>query len=356
MAAIFVITGARAQPAADANGPAIDAVERSAVIEAVITQISNNYVFPDAAKKMEEAIRRQLMNHAYDGVSNCGDFAKALTEDLHNVCHDRHLGVDFSPGEMGQNGDDGPSPEDIRKFEEGAARHNYYFRKVEALEGGIGLLNLGCFYPAEMISDTAAAAMSFLANSEAVIIDLRDNHGFAPSGGTLIASYFFSEETHLSDQYNRAEGTTRQFWTLPSVLGKRLADKDLYILTSHQTFSAPESFAYDLQALKRAIIVGERTGGGAHGTLSHRVNNHFTISVPFSRSINPVTKTDWEGTGVKPDIEVPAEYALLTAEIAALEKAAARHAKEPMRAEAFRAIRASKMKELADLKQKDGKR
>lgn len=111
-----------------------------------------------------------------------------------------------------------------------------------------------------------------------------------------------------------------------------------------------------MQALKRAIVVGERTGGGAHGTLSHRVNNHFTISVPFSRSINPVTKTDWEGTGVKPDIEVPAEYALLTAEIAALEKAAARQATEPMRAEALRAIRASKMKELADLKDKDAKR
>jgi C-terminal processing protease CtpA/Prc len=207
-----------------------------------------------------------------------------------------------------------------------------------------------------MTSDTTAAAMSFLANSEAVIIDLRDNHGYAPSGGTLIASYFFSEETHLSDQYNRAEGTTRQFWTLPSVLGKRLADKDLYILTSRKTFSAPESFAYDLQSVKRAIIVGEKTGGGAHGTLSHRVNNHFTISVPFSRSINPVTKTDWEGTGVKPDVEVQAAYALLTAQIVALEKATARHAKEPMRAEAFKAIRASKMKELAGLKEKDGKR
>ena len=147
VAAIFIFTGVRAQPAADANGPTIDAVERSAVIEGIITQISNNYVFPDAAKKMEEAIRRQQANHAYDGISNCGDFAKALTEDLHNVCHDGHLGVDFSPGEMAQNGDDDPSPEDIRKFEAGAARHNYYFRRVEALEGGIGLLDLGVFIP-----------------------------------------------------------------------------------------------------------------------------------------------------------------------------------------------------------------
>ena len=344
-----------AQPAADAKEPAIDAVERSAVIEGILTQIRTNYVFPDAAKKMEDAVREKLNSGAYDKITRCTDFADVLTKDLRAVCHDGHLGVDFALGKMRQTGNESPSKDDIREFEAVAVRNNYRFRKVEILEGGIGVLDLGAFYPSEMISETAAAAMAFLANCEAVIIDLRDNHGFAPSGGTLIASYFFAEETRLSDQYNRAEGTTRQFWTLPSVLGKKLADMELYILTSHQTFSAPEAFAYDLQSLKRATVVGERTGGGAHGTLSHRVNSHFTISVPFSRSINPVTKTDWEGSGVKPDIDVPAAHALLAAQIAALEKAETRHQKDPRRVEALRAVRVGKMKELAEFGEKEGK-
>uniref|UniRef100_UPI00196A694F S41 family peptidase n=1 Tax=Aquisphaera insulae TaxID=2712864 RepID=UPI00196A694F len=115
----------------------------------------------------------------------------------------------------------------------------------------------------------------------------------------------------------------------PVVPGKKLASQDLYILTSSRTFSAPESLAFDLQALGRATIVGETTGGGAHGTTPHRIADHFRASIPFSRSINPVTKTDWEGVGVKPDVAVPADQALLTAHLLALKKARTRYAGDP---------------------------
>lgn len=118
--------------------------------------------------------------------------------------------------------------------------------------------------------------MSFLANSSTVIIDFRRNTGGAPTGVILLESYFFEKETHLTDHYNRSENTTRQYWTLLVVPGTKLADKDVYVLTSHRTFSAPEDFAYNMQAQKRATVVGETTGGGAHGTTAYRITDHFS--------------------------------------------------------------------------------
>jgi C-terminal processing protease CtpA/Prc len=193
--------------------------------------------------------------------------------------------------------------------------------------------------------------MSFLANSESVILDLRQNGG-GQSGGTLLCSYFLKEETHLGDVYNRPENTTRQVWSYPVVAGAKLADKDLYILTSNRTFSAPEALAYDLQVLKRATIVGETTGGGAHGTTIYRITDRFSASIPFCRGINPVTKTDWEGTGVKPDVAVPADQSLLTAHLLALKKAASKYADKPAVANELRRVIAAKEKELESLKAK----
>ncbi len=133
-----------------------------------------------------------------------------------------------------------------------------------------------------------------------------------------LESYFFKEPTNIADSYNRAENTTRQFWTMPVVPGPSLADKDLYILTSHDTFSTPEAFAYDLQALGRTKVVGEVTGGGAHGTKPYRLSAHFVAEIPFNRGTSTVTRGDYEGVGVRPDVPVPADQALLTAHILAL--------------------------------------
>src|SRR5262249_3951732 len=158
-------------------------------------------------------------------------------------------------------------------------------------EGGIGLLRVDGFYPAEWIAETAAGAMVFLANTEGVILDLRYNHG-GQSGGTLLCSYFFNEETHLSDFYIRPENATRQFWTYPVAGSEKFADKDLFILTSRETFSAGEAVAYDMQALKRATIVGEPTPGGAHGTTIYRITDQFGASIPFCRKVPLGTKND----------------------------------------------------------------
>jgi C-terminal processing protease CtpA/Prc len=300
---------------------------------------------------MEQSIRDRATKGEYDAITNGGELAKALTRDLRAICNDGHFDVQYFPKGIPYDSEKKPDPKDIEEFRQSGARRNYEFRKVERLDGGIGLLQVDGFYPAEWIAETAAGAMGFLANCESIILDLRQNGG-GQSGGTLLCSYFFKEETHLGDFYNRPENSTRQVWTYPVVAGEKIADKDLYILTSKRTFSAPEALAYDLQALKRATIVGETTGGGAHGTTIYRITDHFSASIPFSRPINAVTKSDWEGTGVKPDISVPADHALLTAHLLALKKALAKHADKPAIADKLKPVIAAKEQELAALRAK----
>jgi len=296
----------------------VSQAERAEAIDALVKNLESDYILPEVAKKMGHAIREHQARHEYDAITDGEKLAKALTNDLQAVSHDYHLGVDYSAEPIREGPMDQPSAEDIRNFRLAGERRNFQYRKVERLDGGIGLLQVDGFYPAEYVRETVAGAAGFLSHTEAIILDLRENHGGMLDGPLLLESYFFKEMTHISDSYNRAENSTRQFWTMPVVPGPTLADKDLYILTSHGTFSAPEEVAYDLQALKRAKIVGETTGGGAHGTKPYRLSAHFIAGIPFNRSINPVTQGDWEGVGVKPDVQVPAEKALLTAHILAL--------------------------------------
>jgi retinol-binding protein 3 len=305
--------------------------ERAETIDALVKNLESDYILPDVAKKMGQAIREHQARHEYDAITDGEKFAKALTSDLQTVSHDHHLGVDYSVELVREGPMDQPSAEDIRKFRLAGERRNFEYRKVEFLDGGIGLLQVDGFYPAEYVREIVAGAAEFLAHTEAVILDFRENHGGMLDGPLLLQSYFFKEMTHISDSYNRAENTTRQFWTMPVVPGPSLADKDLYILTSHDTFSAPEAFAYDLQALGRAKVVGEVTGGGAHGTKPYRLSAHFIAGIPFNRGTNTVTHDDYEGVGVKPDVQVPAEKALLTAHILALRGVLARTTGDPER-------------------------
>src|SRR5207245_9412556 len=133
----------------------------------------------------------------------------------------------------------------------------------------------------------------------------------------MISTYVYDQPTHLNDLYNRKEDFTTQYWTLPYVPGNTLADKPGFVLTSKSTFSGAEEFTYNLKNLKRATIVGETTGGGAHPGGVKRISEHFGVFIPSGRAINPVSKTNWEGTGISPDIDVPAAQALKTAHLEA---------------------------------------
>ncbi len=187
---------------------------------------------------------------------------------------------------------------------------NFGIRKVERLDGNIGYLDVRRVPVPANAGPAITAAMELVAGTYALIIDLRHNGGGSPEGVVYWCSYLLEEHpTHLNDIFHADTGETRQFWALPYVPGTRYVDRPVYLLTSSHTFSGGEDFAYTLQALGRAEVIGEATGGGAHPTRGFPISPAVHIGIPFARSINPVTGTNWQGTGVVPDVAVPEEQA-----------------------------------------------
>ncbi len=321
---LFALGLVRGQVLRD-DGPDKDlsAQQRSEVIEGVLKKLDSGYVFPDVAKKMAAAVRRRVEKKEYDRITSARALCKKLTADLQEVSRDKHLRVGFSPKPLPRRAKQGPTPKQREERRRFVARRNFGFEKVERLSGNVGYLDLRGFTSPDLAGDTAAAAMNFLANTESLIIDLRHNGGGDPAMVALLSTYLFpgDQTVHLNDLYFRPSDSTRQWWTLPYVPGKRYAGKPVYVLTSKDTFSAAEEFTYNLKNLKRATVVGETTGGGAHPGGSSQINDHFFVWVPSGRAINPISKTNWEGTGVKPDVDVPATRALETAHLDALKKA-----------------------------------
>jgi hypothetical protein len=302
----------------------IDGAQRTRVIDGAVAKLNETYVFPETAKRMADSVRAHLKRGEYDAVTNGPSFARLLTEHFQDVSHDRHLRVNFSPRPVPES-QSAPSAQDMAQMRRQMEQMNCGFVKVEHLDGNVGYVKFNMFADPDMCGPTATAAMNFVANSDALIIDLRDNGGGSPKMVAFICSYLFSERTHLNDLWTRSTNATEEFWT-SDVPGKKLADnRPVYVLTSKRTFSGGEEFTYNLKNLKRATIIGETTGGGAHPVRGQRIDEHFVIGVPFARAINPISKTNWEGTGVEPDVKVPASDALTTAQKLAAEKKPAAH-------------------------------
>ena len=354
--AILVLLSSRAgmaQGPPDQPDLTINAATRSSVIEAALRNLNENYVFPDTAKKMEQTVRERMGRKEYDQITSAKAFAAALQNHFQEVSHDKHLRMLYSAEALPPEGDHRePSPEELARQLEFMRTVNFGFEKVERLPGNVGYIDLRGFQPAQFGAETVVAAMNFVANTDALIIDLRRNGGGDPAMVALISSYLFGPEpVHLNDLYFRPTDSTRQWWTLPYVPGKRYGDKkEVYVLTSNRTFSAAEEFTYNLKNLKRATIVGETTGGGAHPGGTRRLSDHFAIFVPTGRAINPISKTNWEGTGVKPDVEVPADQALKVAHIAVMNKIVAK-VSDPERQQAIKRAITNVEKELDEIKQ-----
>jgi hypothetical protein len=296
---------------------------KAAIIRWICLKMDEIYVFPDVAKKMGEHIKANLDKGDYNGISDPRAFARQLRNDLVEISHDRHFNVTYAPE---------PSlrfqrqdPEEEKKRKEQRIRQweydNYYFKKVERLEGNVGYLRFDGFVNTLYAGDTAVAALQFLKQCDAIIIDLRYNGGGGADMIQLICSYFFEERTHINSWYIRRLDRTDQSWTSTYVPGVKLLDADLYLLTSGRTFSAAEEFIYDLKNLGRATLVGETTGGGGH-TVTFERNDDLKIEfkIPNSRAINPISGDNWEAKGIQPDVECPAEEALDRAYMLALEK------------------------------------
>ncbi len=321
---IFPGDGSAQQPQT-APDLTIDAATRSAVIDVLLKELNEAYVFPETAKRMETDIRTRAGAKEYDSITSARAFAEKLTADLQTVSKDKHLRVRYSYEVLPTRQDRRePTEAEIEKQKWFNRRVNYGFEKIERMNGNIGYIDLRGFNDEEAGAETVAAAMTFLQNAEALIFDLRQNGGGNPAMIALISSYLFGDKpVHLNDLYWRKENRTEEFWTKPESAKIKFTNKDVYVLTSNYTFSGAEEFTYNLKNLKRATVIGETTGGGAHPGGMVRLGDHFGAFVPIGRAINPISKTNWEGTGVEPDIKLPKEQALKTAYLMALNKSMA---------------------------------
>jgi len=310
-------------PGVKPDAPPLDAALRKRVVDGVGADLAEAYIYPAVAQQMTAKLQAQLAAGAYDGIDDGTVLARRLTDDLRGVSHDLHLHVEYRPAKWPPLAK--PDAAEIARRTAQMLASNCAFQEVELLPGNIGYIKFNGFADADVCAPTATAAMAFVAHADALILDLRDNTGGDPQMVQFLASYLFDGgPTHLNDLHARKDDATMQYWTLPFVPGTRMPTQPVFVLTSRMTFSGGEEFAYDLQTQKRATLVGETTGGGAHPVDGRVVEDDFLLVVPVAEAINPVTKTSWEGTGVTPDVKTSAADALTTAEGLALKAIAAK--------------------------------
>jgi hypothetical protein len=284
------------------------------VIAIITGLLRSSYVFPEQAARAAVALEASLAAGEYEGLHDEA-LAVKLTGQLYEACRDKHLRIQTRPPFDGPPRPPGDRPGRPARppwpdWLERGSPFNYGIFRVERLAGNIGYLDLHGVPDPDEAGPAIAAAMELVSGTGALIIDLRHNGGGAPSGVVFWLSYLFpDDQTHLNDIFDGMTGQTRQFWTLASVPGRRYLDRPVLLLTSARTFSGGEDFAYSLQAQGRAELFGETTGGGAHPTQRIPISATLALALPHARSVNPVTGTNWEGTGVTPDVAVPAEQA-----------------------------------------------
>ena len=289
--------------------------ETAQLVDVLIDRLNSSYVFPERSAAAAELLRANLARGRYDlpvGPTLCD----LLSDDLLEACNDKHLRLIWHESTEASQ-DEKQLVAELRKL---IRSENYGIRRVERLPGNVGLIELTLIPDAASAGRAFAAAMQLVVHTDALILDLRRGRGGAPDGVAFFASFFFADgETHLNDIVEGPDGPTRQYWTSSFLPGPRYLDRPVYAVTSASTFSGAEGLAYDLQALKRATVVGEVTRGGAHPSEVVSLREQVELRLPVARGVNCVTGGNWEGTGVQPDVVVPAETAVDVALQAALD-------------------------------------
>jgi hypothetical protein len=296
--------------------------QRTQAIRDIATAFEAIYVIPEVGNAVARDLRERLQRGEYDRITASRELAKVLSSHIDAVCHDPHTEVAyFEDDQLAERPASDPAvvkEREAKRYARALAA-NFDFAEPQTLEGNIALIRFDSFHPAAFAAPLVQRYLSATASADALIIDLRQNGGGAPDLIPVLVSYLFDDQpVHLYDQFSRRDGTSVQAWTNPAVPGTRFGgSKPVYVLTSKETFSAAENLAYTLQQLKRARIVGERTPGGAHGAFGKPVTSHLVPMIATKRTINAVTKGDWNRVGVVPDIAASADQALAVALAAA---------------------------------------
>lgn len=299
-----------------------NAITSEILIDSLTNALDRIYIFPEKSKLMGDHLKRLSKKGEYKNINDPELLAERISRDIQAVHRDGHLRIHYDP-EFSARIQKAPQlelPQDRQEEVNRAKAENFSFKKLEILNGNIGYIQFQGFIGfIEEAKPTITAAFRFLSNTNAIIVDLRKNGGGSPWMVKQIASYFYQERTRLNDIYERRNNKTMEFYAEPEAAENMRLAMPVYILTSKNTFSAAEDFTYAMQVNKRAMIIGDTTGGGAHPTGPVNIGQGFVVDIPFARSINHITKTDWEGTGVLPDVPVAADQALVTAQKLALE-------------------------------------
>lgn len=306
MSPIPTLIAAAVGIAASILAPDSQPAGNESIISELAQEIRDNYVFPKIGQSTADHLLKRSREGAYDTLDE-NELGIQLTQDLQDFTKDRHFGIRLiqSEGQLAVLNSDG---EDVPRNTTPNG-----FMSVERLDGNIGYLKLDGFAAIADARDNANAAMQLLSGSSALIFDLRENGGGDPETVQLLSSYLFdpNEPVHLNSLYFRPTDETTEFWTHSEIdVENAMPEIPVYVLTSSYTFSAAEEFSYNLQCRNRATIIGENTGGGAHPVNGFAIGERYEARIPVGRAINPISKTNWEGTGIKPDIEVPAPEAL----------------------------------------------
>ncbi|WP_159729908.1 S41 family peptidase [Sphingobacterium sp. 18053] len=308
---------------ASLNGYAqLDSDKKKQTIISTFNLLKAKYVSSDILPELERTIWESYTKGKYDTISTGNEFAFQLTQDLQKITKDQHLKVLYSETNKmdGQRTTKRELSGD-QWLKNLMIENNYGIKEKAILKGNIGYLSIPLFGPLRDCADTLIAAMNYVKDTKALIIDLRDCRGSLDENTIpFVFSYFFKNPVHIDNFYTRETNTTKQFWTYGYVPGSLYLDKPIYVLTSGKTFSGGEAFAYNLQQLKRGVIIGEVTRGGANPSEMQKISSNFSVTVPYAASISPISNTNWENVGVKPDKEVKSILALYEANLLALKE------------------------------------
>ncbi|WP_332848249.1 S41 family peptidase [Massilia sp. S19_KUP03_FR1] len=314
-------------PALVFAGAPLAQADTARVVDTLAERMHQHYVSAEVGRQVAAGLRLHLARRSYDGLDT-EQLAEKLTIDLVALTHDEHAGVLYmdktldpvdtpishAVSNMTRAGVDAwnqrVSSARVREF----ANH-FGLPKSERLAGNVAYLRIDSFGEIETCGPSIEAELQATRDAAALIIDLRENGGGRIESATLAASYLFDDQpVHLLDEIMRGTGRVRPIWTSPIASDLRIGKKKpVYLLVSHDTFSAGESFAYVLQAAKRAVVIGVPTRGGAHGARGYVIHPHLLASVPSRRMTSPVTHGDWEGTGVQPDLSAAPDQSLAIA-------------------------------------------
>jgi len=303
--AIPMPQSANAQTAPPSPAPILDAATRREIVNTFAREMRERYIYSERGDQVAAQVTAALGAGKYDGTKTATDLARKLFIDAVAITHDAHLEI-FGP--EGPHAPPAPQTKPPESAEAGLTR-------ADKLAGGVGYIEVVGFPQLDSFKRVINAAMSGLSGSRALIIDVRRNHGGDPESVAYLLSFLVAPDLPISDIVFRTaktnETTRLSFRSVRTPVS--FLRVPVYVLTSRDTFSGGEEFAYDIQALKRGTLIGETTGGGANPAGLSDLGHGLTAVIPIGRAENQITKTNWDGVGVRPDVAVTFDSALSTA-------------------------------------------